>query len=98
MSFSEARVVERFTEVPLSVTSHFAFIFFQWKFVFRLEFCNNFFSAALQVKLARLQGEAGITQKHFCVSSCEIVGAFYSLAWALLSRWSQPGCLLGRES
>lgn len=43
MSFLEACVVERFTKVPLSVTSHFAFIFFQWKFVFRLEFCNNFF-------------------------------------------------------
>lgn len=43
MSFSEACVVERFTKVPLSVTSHFAFIFFQWKFMFRLEFCNNFF-------------------------------------------------------
>ena len=90
--------MERFTRVPLSVTSHFTFISFQWKFLFRLAFCNNFFSATLQVKLARLRGEAGITQKRFCVSSCEIVGAFFSLAWAFLSLWSQPGCLLGRES
>lgn len=42
MSFLKARVMERFTEVPLSLTSHFTFIFFQGKFVFRLEFCNNF--------------------------------------------------------
>ena len=98
MSCSEACVVERFTKVPLSVASHFTFIFFQWKFVFRLEFCNNFFPATLQVKLARLRGEAGIMRKHFCVSSCEIVGAFFSLAWVFPSLWSQPGCLLGRES
>lgn len=43
MSFSEVCAVERFTKVPLYVTSHFTFIFFQWKFVFRLEFCNNVF-------------------------------------------------------
>lgn len=55
MSFSEACVMERFIKVPLSVASHFTFIFFQWKFMFRLEFCNKiFFPVTLQVELARL--------------------------------------------
>lgn len=35
--------------------------------------------------------------KHFCVSSCEIVGTFFSLFGAFPSLWSQPDCLLGRE-
>lgn len=41
-SFSVARCAERFTKVPFSATSRFTFIFFQWKFMLRLEFFNNF--------------------------------------------------------
>lgn len=63
-----------------------------------LNFIITFFLLLLQVKLVRLWGEAGIMWKHFCVSSCEIVGAFFSLFGAFPSLWSQPGCLLGRES
>lgn len=41
-SFSVAYVVQGFTKMPFSATSHFTFIFFQWKFVLRLEIFNNF--------------------------------------------------------
>lgn len=46
MSFS-GDVSERFTKVPFPVNSRFSFIFLEewkkWKFLFRLEFHNNFF-------------------------------------------------------
>lgn len=48
MSFSGVCVAERFTKVPFPVTSCFSFILEEWKkwkFLFRLEFHNNFFPA-----------------------------------------------------
>lgn len=49
MSFSGRCIAERFIKVPFLVTSHFPFIFLEewkkWKFLFRLEFHNSYFSA-----------------------------------------------------
>lgn len=83
--------MDRFTEAPLSVASHFTFICFQWKLMFRLEFFNSVFSATLQVQQAGRRGEAGTTRKRFCVSSCELAGVFFPLSVSVESAWLPSG-------
>lgn len=39
--------MERFTEGPVPINSHFTFTLFEWEFVFRLEFRNSFVYSGL---------------------------------------------------